>query len=606
MPIRPIILPARTGRLVATTVAFAAASLGLAATGPPAQAAALPSQTFASTATVQWFTVPADVRSLAVHAAGGSGSNGETLILATVVGTVTQKGGKGGLGGVVDANVAVTPGERLSINVGSRGTAAAVGYGSAPGGSSGQSSRNYVELRAGVGNGGGATFVSRADGTPLVVAAGGGGGGDAGAQEFAEASGGDGGDGGHAGHYGQGSGSGAGGTGTSGQQAGGRGGDASRSSDSGGGAGGGGGWSPSGSGGGAGGAAGSSSFLAGGGGGGGAGGLNYASDSAAIQTVADALGDGTVTLSWSPSVRLTTSGTLTASSEPGVAGQPVTFTFNLSVPNLYPSVRPTDGTVTIGTYDLATGTEVPRATWIAPWSGPDATWTATFPVGATIVWASYSGGAVLAPFKTAYIPHYTVAAARSISVDPTSVEFGTHPVGSVTNRTVTITNTGALPWTATSLALSAGPFTISGGTCGPTALAPGAPCTFVFAYAPVAAGTQQASLTITDSVGTKTVIALRGTAPAVQPSTNPAPTVTAITPAGGPKTGGTVVKITGTNLVNVTAIRFGALNATAVSCPTPTSCTATSPAGQKTVGITVTTPAGTSTTGPATRFTYLP
>jgi hypothetical protein len=596
------------GRALVSAATVTAVTVALAVSSPAAHAASS-SQTFASTGTVQNFTVPSGIRSVRVVASGGSGADGNSLDLITVNGLFTVHGGTGGRGAVVDAVVPVTAGETLSVNVGSRGTSSSVGYGSAPGGPAGKSSRNLVEQYAGSGNGGGPTFVSRANGTPLVVAAGGGGGGDAGSLDLQNARGGDGGaGGGKPGNTGNGRYSGAGGSGSSGQQAGGAGGDADRFSAAGSGGGGGGGWSPAGNGGGAGGGAGLPLFQTGGAGGGGAGGSNYSVDLESVQNTAAEAGNGSVTISWAANSNVPIVATLTASSEPGIAGQPVTFTLRMTAPHVggQVPVYPSDGVITIGTYDLATGTEVPWATWTAPRTVDLPYWTTTFPVGATAVWASYTGGLTFAPFKTSYIPHYTVAPTRSIMVEPTSVNFGTQPVGSTTTRTITVTNNGTLPWTIGQVAMSDGAFKIVGGTCGPNTLAPNATCTFDIAFAPTTTAVLSAVLTVTDSVGTATVISLTG-ALAVAPPTpeqNPRPVVMVVTPSSGPSAGGTRVTIKGRNFANVTAIRFGTAAASDVSCPTSTTCIATSPAGQKNVDITITTPAGTSVIRRADRYTY--
>src|SRR5262249_44404482 len=104
------------------------------------------SQTFASTGTVQWFTVPAYVTRLQIQAVGGSGADGESVTVYTAAGSFVHSGGHGGRGGVITATVAVTPGEQLSVNVGGRGTSSSTGYGSARGGRSGAGNRNYFQF----------------------------------------------------------------------------------------------------------------------------------------------------------------------------------------------------------------------------------------------------------------------------------------------------------------------------------------------------------------------------------------------------------------------------------------------------------------------------
>lgn len=593
----------RTRLFTAVSAAAITASSAVALiTAAPAHAADAGSQSFVATGNVGWYTVPANVFRLHVQASGGSGSDGESV--SVDFGALNWPGGKGGKGATVDAEVVVTPGERLSVNVGTAGGANPAGYGSAPGGPAGSSSRSCFQTVAGAGHGGGPTFISRADGTPLVVAAGGGGGGSAGSNDYPAGSGGDGGwGGGYPGFSPDGTHSGSAGVGSSGQEAGGRGGDAASCSYSGAGGGGGGGWNPAGTGGGAGGGAG----AGGRGGGGGAGGVNYSVDAKATVGVAAATGNGSVVIT--PVAPLVNPDlNLLASLEPGLVGQPVTFYLQ----NFVGNTHKVDGTVVFGIYDLATGTEVPMATWQNWVPDPDIPsmwphWTTTFPAGAIAVYASYSGGGAtnLAPFKLTSVHVTQYAPVDKVTLAPLSVDFGAVSVGSAATRTVTVTNAGNVAWSVGSLSLTTPGFTITGGTCGPTPVAPGASCTFAITFAPKATGAAATTLTVTDTAGKPTAIPLSGTgAPA--PLVNPAPSVTALSPASGPSLGGSSVTITGSNFTNVTAVRFGAAPATAVRCPSTTTCIATSPAGTKSVDVTVTTAAGTSAATSADRFTYTP
>lgn len=110
-------------------------------------------QTFSFSGNVQTFTVPAGVTQLVVDARGASG------------GTATS--GNGGLGGRVQATIAVTPGQVLNLYIGGTTTTATGGY-------NGGGNATSTNLRGG----GGATDI-RIGGTSLadrvLVAAGGGG-----------------------------------------------------------------------------------------------------------------------------------------------------------------------------------------------------------------------------------------------------------------------------------------------------------------------------------------------------------------------------------------------------------------------------------------------
>jgi hypothetical protein len=110
-----------------------------------------------------------------------------------------------------------------------------------------------------------------------------------------------------------------------------------------------------------------------------------------------------------------------------------------------------------------------------------------------------------------------------ISDGPT-YNFGTHAVGSATDHTFTLTNSGGVPATAMSGAIAA-PFTYkggaypgAGGTCGAT-LAVAANCTIVVTYSPVALGADTSQIQISYHDGAAAQTSLRdvngsGVAPA--------------------------------------------------------------------------------------------
>jgi hypothetical protein len=126
-----------------------------------------PTVTFAYTGGPQTYTVPAGVYSLGVDAAGAEGGRSNRPI----------SGVQGGRGARVQATLAVTPGETLTIYVGGAGSTASSGPGGAGYNGGGSAGR-------GGGAGGGASDVRRSTTAPstavaerLLVAAGGGGGG---------------------------------------------------------------------------------------------------------------------------------------------------------------------------------------------------------------------------------------------------------------------------------------------------------------------------------------------------------------------------------------------------------------------------------------------
>ena len=64
----------------------------------------------------------------------------------------------------------------------------------------------------------------------------------------------------------------------------------------------------------------------------------------------------------------------------------------------------------------------------------------------------------------------------------------------------------------------------------------------------------------------------------VNPSTNPAPTISGLNPGSGPTTGGTTVTISGTNFGNGAAVTFGGTSGTNVNVVSSTSITVVTPA----------------------------
>jgi len=133
----------------------------LSATQQPYQG---PAVSFAYTGAPQTYTVPANVYSLQVDAAGASGGSG----------TIGSSPNVGGAGARVQAMLPVTPGQVLTVYVGGGGTYNDTFNGQAPGGYNGGG------LSGNGGSGGGATDLRSGSaqlGDRLLVAGGGGGGG---------------------------------------------------------------------------------------------------------------------------------------------------------------------------------------------------------------------------------------------------------------------------------------------------------------------------------------------------------------------------------------------------------------------------------------------
>jgi hypothetical protein len=122
------------------------------------------------------FTVPAGVTSIQLTVIGGGGGGG---------GCDSSPGSAGRAGARTSGTLAVSPGQVLTISVGSGGGGGSSDQGSAPGGAGGTNNLGYSGGRgsnsgpvpiSGGGGGGGAASAVLVNGTPTVVAAGGGGG----------------------------------------------------------------------------------------------------------------------------------------------------------------------------------------------------------------------------------------------------------------------------------------------------------------------------------------------------------------------------------------------------------------------------------------------
>jgi hypothetical protein len=115
--------------------------------------------------------------------------------------------------------------------------------------------------------------------------------------------------------------------------------------------------------------------------------------------------------------------------------------------------------------------------------------------------------------------------APAVSFGPTSLTFGSQAVGTTSaSQSVTLTNTGTAPLTMSGVGLggtNAGDY-VQSSTCplAPSTLAANGTCTISVTFAPTAAGTRTASVTIADDAGdSPQSVALTGT------GTTPAPAV---------------------------------------------------------------------------------
>ncbi|WP_435271458.1 hypothetical protein [Streptomyces sp. 1222.5] len=234
------------------------------------------------------FLVPENVNLLHIDAYGAQGSDGGD-----------KRNGPGGFGAHVTADVPVSNGQKLRVMTGCIADKTGDTFGFGRGGAGGPGNAGYYRL-AGAPGGGGSGVIDRSIGEkfPPLVVAGGGGGGGGGMAGFSDR-GGAGGDAGATaqnGKDGQGKGAGTGGAG--GAESGPEGGKGGKSPEVGAGGGGGGGGYHGGSGG----QAGVGGGRSGGPGGGGGAGDSYIVDGATktSMTTSDRLGDGLITISWTP------------------------------------------------------------------------------------------------------------------------------------------------------------------------------------------------------------------------------------------------------------------------------------------------------------------
>jgi len=155
------------GHSTASPGRFSTPSGGSHGTAAPLKLGTTNQATFSPTGTTQTWTVPAGVTSVSFEAAGGEGGEAPVAI-----------GINGGSGALIIGSFPVTPGQVLSIAVGSSGGTGAGGWG-AEGMSGGPANTAKNKDRSGA-SGGGATLIAlaNADGSDwheMVVAGGGGG-----------------------------------------------------------------------------------------------------------------------------------------------------------------------------------------------------------------------------------------------------------------------------------------------------------------------------------------------------------------------------------------------------------------------------------------------
>jgi hypothetical protein len=151
-------------RMLVGLAATALAGFGVVSVAASEVGAATTSVPFAFTGATQTYTVPSDgsVCAVTVDVVGGNGNSGESPEVS------------GGTGGSAQATFAVSPGDVLSVDVGSAGGVSSGGTGGPAVFGGGGAGGTTTWTAGGAGGGGGATAV-KDNGTTLIVAGGGGG-----------------------------------------------------------------------------------------------------------------------------------------------------------------------------------------------------------------------------------------------------------------------------------------------------------------------------------------------------------------------------------------------------------------------------------------------
>ncbi len=136
---------------------------------------------------------------------------------------------------------------------------------------------------------------------------------------------------------------------------------------------------------------------------------------------------------------------------------------------------------------------------------------------------------------------------------PTSLVFGTHPVGTTATKLVTLSNSGSSTLLITSIALtgSGASAYLQTNTCGGSVV-PFGQCTITVTFAPTAGGSFSADVTVTDNAaGGSQNVALNGTGAVAGISFSPASVAFASQTVGKKSTGQTI-SVTNTGVVTLT------------------------------------------------------
>jgi hypothetical protein len=137
--------------------------------------------------------------------------------------------------------------------------------------------------------------------------------------------------------------------------------------------------------------------------------------------------------------------------------------------------------------------------------------------------------ALNAPGSTQVIPLNGLATgsggsgpAPTVTLTPASNDYGSVAVGATASATFVLANTGSVAVNIASTSLPSATFAVASTTCG-ASLPVAASCNYVVSFAPVAAGAQSATFSVTDDAGTQTAaLTGNGAAGAPQAALTPA------------------------------------------------------------------------------------
>ncbi len=174
------------------------------------------------------------------------------------------------------------------------------------------------------------------------------------------------------------------------------------------------------------------------------------------------------------------------------------------------SVSPTTATVASGATEQfsaqITNTSNTAVTWSSTSGTVSTTGLFTAPTVTATTTVTVTATSVADNTKSASATVTVNAAIGILTLNPTSLSFGSVTVGQSPVLLTTLTNTGNASLTITTDSISAGAFSWGGkGTCNDSTLAPGASCTYSAKFTPTAAGTQTGTIMIYSTASDSTV-----------------------------------------------------------------------------------------------------